>query len=136
MKPARTILILFIGAIIGVAATIGYNHFRRAQAIRALPSLADRNHPPNIDELSFVILSRRNGQIEYDVRDGMVGKHKDFQTLLAFERQFSNSDPLWIINFEAGVTSDDLDATVQQLSELGVKHYFIGNSIYGKAIPK
>ena len=128
MKPARTILILFIGAIIGAASTIGYHHVRRAQAIRALPSLADRSHPPNIDEISFVILSRRNGHLEYDVRDGMAGKHKDFEALLALERQFFNSDPIWAIDFEAGVTTDDLDATVRQLSELGVKRYFIGNS--------
>ena len=134
MKPAKTILILLLGAVIGVAATIGYHHVRRSQAIRALPSLADRTRPPNIDEISFVILSRHNGQLEYDVRDGMAGKHKDFQSLLALERNFSDSEPLWAINFEAGVTSDDLEATIRELSDLGVKRYFIGNSIYGKVI--
>ena len=134
MKPNRIILLLLIGTAIGVAATVGVQQFRRAQAIRSLPSLADRKHPPHIDEISSVTLSRRDGNLSYDVRDGMGGPRKDFQTLLELERHFTDSEPIWAIHFESGVTSDDLEATVETLSKLGVKRYFIGYSIYGKSV--
>jgi hypothetical protein len=54
MKLSGTLLLLLAGAILGSAATTGFHHWRRAEAIRALPALADRNHPPLIDEISFV----------------------------------------------------------------------------------
>ena len=134
VKPARTILLLLVGTVIGIAATIGFQHFRRAQAIRALPSLADRNRPPNIDEISGVMLSRRDGRLHYDVRDGMGGPRKDFETLLAMEREFSDEPPIIAIYFEPGVTMEDIEATIAQLSALGVKRYFLGYSFYGKSV--
>lgn len=132
MKPARTILLLLLGVVIGIAASIGFQHFRRAQAIRSLPSLADRNHPPGIDEIAWVTLSRRDGRLEYDIRNGMGGPLKDFDAFIELEREFRD-EPILDINFEPGVTADDIEETVAILSKLGVKRYFIG-SIYGKSL--
>ena len=123
---------LLLGTVIGIAATTGFQHFRRAQAIRSLPSLADRNHPPGIDEFAYVTLSRREGRLEYDLRNSMGGPLKDFDALIEFERVLGD-EPLLGINFESGVTADDIEETVATLSKLGVKRYFIG-SIYGKSV--
>lgn len=134
MKPARTLLLLFIGIILGIVATIGIQQFRHAQAMRLLPSLTDRMHPPCPDEFPGVTLSRRDGRLNFDIRDGMGGQHKDIQSLRELERRFSDGDPIWTIQFEPGVSSGDLEETVKTLSQLGVKRYFIGYSIYGKTV--
>ena len=134
VKLARTILLLLLGIVIGIAATIGVQHLRRAQAIRALPSLADRNSPPNIDEISGVYLSRSDGRLHTDFRDGMGTPRKDLETLLAMQRNFSNDPPIIAIYFEPGVTMEDIEATIAQLSSLGVHRYFLGYSFYGKSV--
>ena len=59
MKLARIILILLLGAIIGIAGTIGYHHFGRSQTIRALPLPADRNRP-----LTIMVVPTSQGNIE------------------------------------------------------------------------
>lgn len=60
MKPARTILILLLGAIIGIAGAIGY-HLCRSHAVRAIPSPADRNSPLTI---TVVPTSQRTIEIQ------------------------------------------------------------------------
>jgi hypothetical protein len=134
MKPTRTILLLLLGAVLGIAATLGVQHLRRLQAIRALLSLADRSQPPAIDELPGVVLSRHDGGLHYVVHTGMGGRLKDFEALLAEDRVLEITGPIWSIDFEPGVTMDDLDATIQKLTKLGVERYFIGSFVYGKSV--
>ena len=131
---ARHFLLLLLGVTIGVAATLGMQHFRRIHAIRALPSLAERNTHPAIDEFSGIMLSRRNGRLHTEVYGGMGNPHKDFQSLLTEDRAFGIDDPIWAIYFEPGVTMEDLDSTLHRIDALGVRRYFLGTSLYGKLI--
>ena len=131
---AKNVLFLLLGIAIGVGATLGTLHFRRVRAMGSLPSLADRNTHPAIDEFSGVMLSRRDGRLHTDVRGGMGNPHKDFQSLLAEYRAVGIDDPIWAIYFEPGVTMEDLDSTLQTIHELGVRRYFLGFSFYGKLI--
>jgi len=134
MKALRAILLLLVGILIGITGTIGLQHDRRGAMIRALPSLDDRKTLPIVDEFPAVRLLRRDGRLEYDVRDSMGGPQTDFRSALAMEAPFSSSDPIWMISFEPGVTMEDLESTLGQLSELGVKRYFLGFHVYGKVI--
>ena len=131
---AKNILFLLLGVTIGVAATLGIQHFRHIQAMRALPSLADRNTSPAIDEFSGVRLSRSDGRLHTQVYGGMGNPHKDFQSLLAEDRAIGIEDPIWAIYFEPGVTMDDLDSTLHTIHALGVRRYFLGFSFYGKLV--
>ncbi len=83
-----------------------------------------------------MILSRHDGNLHYDVRTGMGGPLKDFDALLAQDRTYGITDPIWAIYFEPGVTMDDLDNTIEKLSTFGVNRYFISYSIYGKSVLK
>ncbi|MES2568906.1 MAG: hypothetical protein V4710_02495 [Verrucomicrobiota bacterium] len=131
---ARNIFFVLLGVTIGVAATLGIQHFRRIQAIHTLPSLADRNTHPAVDECSGVRLSRRDGRLHTEVHGGMGNPHKNFQSLLAEDRAFGIDDPIWAIYFEPGVTMEDLDSTLHTIHALGVRRYFLGFSFYGKLI--
>jgi hypothetical protein len=133
---ARSISFLLLGVIIGVGSTLGVEHIRRVQAIRALPSLADRNRSPAIDEIGGVMLSRHDGQLHFDVRGGMGNRYKDFAALLAEDRAFGLDDPIWYVAFEPGVTMDDLDSTLHTIQELGVRRFFLGSSFYGKLVSR
>lgn len=141
MKPYRTVALLLIGVILGSVGSLLFLHIKRIRAIRALPSLADRNHLPLIDELTSITLARRGEQLDLLTRDGMGGRHgttrSELEAWLALERKFfgSDHDSIVAVSFEPGVTIEDLDSTLEYLHGVGVNRYFIGYSNYGKFIP-
>jgi len=134
MKRPQNFLFLFLGVILGVAATLGFDHLRHVRALQALPLLDERDHSPAADEIPGVILSRRDGRLQMEIRGGMGNPHPDFQSLLREERHFNSGDRIWGIYFEPGVTMDDVQSTLKTMDALGVHRYFLGYSFYGKLV--
>jgi hypothetical protein len=134
VNRTRNFLLLSLGFVIGISATISFQQVRRVQAIRALPSLNERSQRPAIDEIPGIVLSRHDGELQYTVHNGMGGPLKDFEALLADDHAFSIDDPIWSITFEPGVTMEDLESTLLTIHSLGVKRYFLGSSFYGKLV--
>jgi hypothetical protein len=131
MKVARFLLAILLGAFIGVGGTIAFQKWRRSVALHMLPNLSDRHTPPAIDEFPHVLLSRRDGKLFKAYNDGL-GHPRTLAELLKMERQFGNAEPIFDIQFELGVTMQDIDEAAKELSDAGVTRLFL-QSIYGKS---
>lgn len=136
MKTAPIVLTLFVGVLIGITATLGFQQWLRARFLRSMPSLAERTARPHIDELPHIRLSKRDGQLHREVYDWLGHRRPDMETMVKLSKSFYGEPPVFALTFEAGVTSDELESTISDLSELGVPNVFLGHTFYGKSVDR